>query len=226
MAKMTSMKFILIAVMLLIGDPSLSFPIPIHSTRIGQMKRCRFRSKKLFSKSRRDALVIGTSLATHPILLSLKASAASDVESIKPLAEVPMVRLRLPRNSLGREYIVLKLEIDGKGPYDFMVDSGLTTEMITPHLKDVLNIKTDKAKTLTGLAAGGSTENPLVNLEGVSLCCGKFAKDNESSLKLPPLHAVVTDFVQEHIDPEHDVSTKSSLYSFLKPIPFSICKFS
>lgn len=218
---MTSMKSILIAVMLLIIDPSLCFPIPIHRTQIRQMKKSMI--GKLFSKSRRDALVIGSSLVTHPILLSLKASAASDAESTKPLAEVPMVRLRLPRNSLGREYIVVKLEIDGKGPYDFMVDSGLTTEMITPHLKDALNIKTDKAKTLTGLAAGGSTENPLVNLKGVSLCCGNFAKDNESSLnlnKLPPLHAVVTDFVQEHIDPEHDVSTESCLCSFLKALSF------
>ena len=33
---------------------------------------------------------------------------------------------------MGREYIIIQLYIEGKGPFDFMVDSGLTTELITP----------------------------------------------------------------------------------------------
>ena len=33
---------------------------------------------------------------------------------------------------MGREYVIIQLYIQGKGPYDFMVDSGLTTELITP----------------------------------------------------------------------------------------------
>lgn len=41
-------------------------------------------------------------------------------------------RLRLPKGGMGREYIIIQLYIEGKGPYDFMVDSGLTTELITP----------------------------------------------------------------------------------------------
>ena len=50
----------------------------------------------------------------------------------KPIADFPMRRLRLPKGGLGREYIIIQLYIQGKGPYDFMVDSGLTTELITP----------------------------------------------------------------------------------------------
>ncbi len=42
------------------------------------------------------------------------------------------IRLRLPKGGLGREYIIIQLYIKGKGPFDFMVDSGLTTELITP----------------------------------------------------------------------------------------------
>ena len=85
-----------------------------------------------------------------------------------------------------------------------MVDSGLTTEMITPHLKDLLHIKTGTSK-IRGLAAGGGNEKPLVELKGASLCCGKFADANASAVVLPPLRAVVTDFPQEHIDPNHNV---------------------
>lgn len=33
---------------------------------------------------------------------------------------------------MGREYVIIQVYIQGKGPYDFMVDSGLTTELITP----------------------------------------------------------------------------------------------
>ena len=49
-----------------------------------------------------------------------------------------MVRLRLPKGGFGREYIALKMKIKGQGPFDFMVDSGLTTELITPHLQGIL----------------------------------------------------------------------------------------
>ena len=50
----------------------------------------------------------------------------------KPIADLPMRRLRLPKDGMGREYVIIQLYIQGKGPYDFMVDSGLTTELVTP----------------------------------------------------------------------------------------------
>lgn len=122
-----------------------------------------------------------------------------------PLADLPMVRLRLPQAGFGREYVAIKLKIQGQGPFDFMVDSGLTTELITPHLQDILGIKVGKgSSSVTGLAAGGGTgTSSLTDLDGLSLCCGTFATDGE--LPLPKLHAVITDFPQEHIDPDHDV---------------------
>jgi hypothetical protein len=108
----------------------------------------------------------------------------------------------LPERGFGREYVAIELMIQGKGPYKFMVDSGLTTEMITPHLQQTLGIQVGKNK-IAGLAAGGGTFSSIVDLDGLSLCCGNFAKDSELPLK--KLHAIITDFPQAHIDPEHDV---------------------
>jgi hypothetical protein len=128
------------------------------------------------------------------------ARAAAKTE---PIADLPMVRLKLPQAGLGREYVAIKLKIDGKGPFDFIVDSGLTTELITPHLQQSLGIAAGNKKQ-TGLAAGGGTvANSLIDLDTASLCCGKIQGGEE--FKLPKLHAVITDFPQEHIDPAHNV---------------------
>lgn len=132
---------------------------------------------------------------------ALRAEAATDGDL---LADLPMIRLRLPQQGFGREYVAVQLKVDGEGPYDFMVDSGLTTEMITPHLTEVLKIRVGK-NTISGLAAGGGRTSSLVDLDNAALCCGKFPNSNEELLKLPKLHAVITDFPQEHIDPNHDV---------------------
>jgi predicted aspartyl protease len=131
-----------------------------------------------------------------------RKASASTKTAIEPLADLPMVRLKLPRAGFGREYVAIKLKINGQGPFDFMVDSGLTTELITPHLQETLGIQRG-SKTIAGLAAGGDTAiNSIVELDGASLCCGTFS--NGSELPLPNLHAVITDFPQEHIDPAHD----------------------
>jgi hypothetical protein len=63
---------------------------------------------------------------------STKAAASVVDDNEKPLADYPMRRLRLPKGGLGREYVIIQVYIEGNGPYDFMLDSGLTTEMITP----------------------------------------------------------------------------------------------
>jgi hypothetical protein len=118
----------------------------------------------------------------------------------KALVDVPMIRLSLPKGGFGREYIALKMKIKGQGPFDFMVDSGLTTELITPHLQRILGIHEGQNR-LSALAAGGETaSNPIVELTGAS-----FDVDDASfSLEMPKLTAVITDFPQEHIDPAHD----------------------
>mmetsp|Transcript_14510 Transcript_14510/g.34791 ORF Transcript_14510/g.34791 Transcript_14510/m.34791 type:complete len:436 (+) Transcript_14510:2-1309(+) len=131
-------------------------------------------------------------------------SSISTINDNVPLADLPMIRLRLPRGGFGREYVAIQIKIQGKGPFDFMVDTGLTAEFITPHLQQVLGIQTgDRSSSrISGLAAGGGTsQQDLVELRGASLCCGTIAGDSE--LPFPPLHAVITDFPQEHIDPSH-----------------------
>jgi len=45
-----------------------------------------------------------------------------------------MIRLKLPKTAVGREYVAIKLKIKDQGPFEFMIDSDLTTELITPHL--------------------------------------------------------------------------------------------
>jgi hypothetical protein len=77
--------------------------------------------------------------------------------AVKPLADLPMRRLKLPKGGVGREYLLAQVTIKGQGPYDFMVDSGLTAELITPHLQSVLGIKGGGTK-ISGLvrrARGG-----------------------------------------------------------------------
>ena len=61
-----------------------------------------------------------------------KSSSANAADDDKPVADFPMRRLRLPKGGLGREYVIIQVYVEGKGPYDFMLDSGLTTELITP----------------------------------------------------------------------------------------------
>lgn len=102
---------------------------------------------------------------------------------------------------MGRSYIIIQLYIQDNGPYDFMVDSGLTTELITPHLQSILHLP-NTGISKQGLSAGavGVTQS-LVELKDVSLCC---SNEDTERFELPPLTAIVTDFPQEHIDPQHD----------------------
>eukprot|EP00816_Leptocylindrus_hargravesii_P010377 CAMPEP_0196822242 /NCGR_PEP_ID=MMETSP1362-20130617/82704_1 /TAXON_ID=163516 /ORGANISM="Leptocylindrus danicus, Strain CCMP1856" /LENGTH=396 /DNA_ID=CAMNT_0042201743 /DNA_START=79 /DNA_END=1265 /DNA_ORIENTATION=- len=156
--------------------------------------------------SRRDLLCwSGLGAAAFPFFGNKKAAAnaATSSTSIKPLADLPMQRLRLPKGGFGREYVIIRLMIQSKGPFDFMVDSGLTTELITPHLQNVLGVKSSGQK-LNGLAAGGTNVGDVVDLIGASICCGEFANPGQTEFRLPTLTAVVSDFPMEHIDPSHD----------------------
>ena len=141
------------------------------------------------------------------------------------LADLPMVRLKLPPGGLGREYLALRVRVGHHGPYTFIVDTGLTTELITPHLREQLSVPSPTTETsastttgdrsssspkttIRGLAAGGVTNNPLVELRDVAIVAaggegGGFG--DEQRIPVPGvLHAVVTDFPQEHMDPAHD----------------------
>lgn len=187
--------------------PSISFA---QTTRISRTQRiARQQLTKLDETSRRKALGTGGGFFLGSLLGKnekdkLANAADATINEVKDdlLADLPMVRLRLPKAGIGREYVALQMKVQGKGPYDFMVDTGLTTELITPHLLQSLGLAEGKNR-VKGLAAGGGTDNPLVSLKDAALCCGKFA-DDKTELPLPTLTAVVTDFPQEHIDPAHD----------------------
>ncbi|MGK3743809.1 MAG: hypothetical protein ACI90V_010668 [Bacillariaceae sp.] len=134
------------------------------------------------------------------ILPFVSNGADANPKEVKALADIPMIRLKLPFGGFGREYIAMKMKIEGKGPFDFMIDSGLTTELITPHLQNILGINEGSNK-LTALAAGGETQaNSMVELNDASIDIG----DGSNGLALPKLSAVITNFPQEHIDPTHD----------------------
>lgn len=166
-----------------------------------------------------DAITTATSSSTTTM-----AEASPLPSIVAPLADFPMRRLKLPRMAAGREYVIVQLKIDGKGPYDFMVDTGLTAELITPHLQKSLGIGAEKSKegasvVVEGLGAGGKTApEKFVELSGVTLCSDydleeeqngystntNKNKEGSAELVLPKLHAIVTDFSQEHMDPMHD----------------------
>ncbi|KAL4421485.1 hypothetical protein ABPG75_010776 [Micractinium tetrahymenae] len=149
-------------------------------------------SPRLPPASRRGLLLSVPLLALPHVPRRAKAATPA------PILDQPMQRLRLPQGTVGRDYVLLQLKLGGKGPFDFVVDTGLTAEMITPHLRQVLGIPPSRQRLETGFGAGGSVLGAeLVELKDATLA-------GADGLPLPPLTAVVTDFIQEHMDPAHD----------------------
>ena len=120
-------------------------PSAIRSISKHHSKNNSFRAAKSKSKADHDAPLLPevgrrrtfASLAAFPSLPFFfggdkKSSSANAADDDKPVADFPMRRLRLPKGGLGREYVIIQVYVEGKGPYDFMLDSGLTTELITP----------------------------------------------------------------------------------------------
>ena len=119
-------------------------PSAIRSISKHHSKNNSFRAAK--SKADHDAPLLPevgrrrtfASLAAFPSLPFFfggdkkSSSAKNAADDDKPVADFPMRRLRLPKGGLGREYVIIQVYVEGKGPYDFMLDSGLTTELITP----------------------------------------------------------------------------------------------
>lgn len=147
--------------------------------------------------SRRDFLVSSALASTVP-------NSITETNKVpQPLVDVPMIRIQLPKNGFGRDYVAMPLYINGQGPFEFMLDTGLTAEFITPHLeKEITTTKTalPRSFSIQGIAAAGTSTQRLVDLKGASLCCNEDGR----MLIVPDLHAIVTDFPQEHLDPKHD----------------------
>lgn len=78
----------------------------------------------------------------------------------------PASRLKLPKGASGRDYVLISLKVGGQA-FDFMVDSGLTAELITPRLRQQLGIPASKQTLAAGLGAGGVISGAeLVQLKG------------------------------------------------------------
>ena len=128
-------------------------------------------------------------------------------QSAALLADLPMIRIRLPPNGLGEPFVGISVcfandETGGVRSYEFMLDSGLTLEMVTPRLTSELHLRSEGLSTRQGMAAGGFTENTVVKLSGARLCTADGDKQN--AVQFPDLSALVSGFPQEHIDPKHD----------------------
>jgi hypothetical protein len=113
-------------------------PIPLStpSQLFAEIPRREFHAGLLSGRFGGCALSLGTRIADPAV-----AAASVSTATTKALVGVPMVRLKLPRGGFGREYVALKLKVQEHGPFDFMVDSGLTMEMITSHLQGILVYK-------------------------------------------------------------------------------------
>lgn len=161
-----------------------------------QSRRDIFRSA-LMASTVGTAATATTSQATPAL-----AAVAARTTSSALLADLPMIRFKLPNNNDdSAKYVATQMCLRGQDkPVEFMLDTGLTLELITPRLRDQLGLRSKKSK-ITGLSAGGASAGgmEMVDLRGASLCDAK-----KIQLNLPDLHAVVTDFPQEHIDPKHD----------------------
>jgi len=112
----------------------------------------------------------------------------------RPLVDIPLRRLRLPKGGVGRDYVLVPIDIPGEGTQEFMLDSGLTTEMITPVLKKRLGLAS--IGLVEGTTGAGTRDYNVVEIKGASV----------EGVTVPTLHATISDFPQEHMDPQHDVT--------------------
>jgi hypothetical protein len=186
---------LLVIALLLLSDVSSAFHLVIGERRV-RIPSARFVSKldKPEDSSRRDVLKSALLSGTATVGVA-SSSPANGVTSSGLLADLPMIRLRLPGNALGEGFVVIPICINGES-YEFMLDTGLTLELMTPNLQKKLNLKADRSGMTALTAAGSSSGTSIVTLRGAKIC--------NSPVELPEMHASVMDFPQEHIDPKHD----------------------
>lgn len=101
-----------------------------------------------------------------------------------------------------RNMIIVRTTIDGKGPYNFILDSGVGIIIITdPALADSVGIKSRRTIKLTGLGEGESIEAQILasihfdinGVEGKGLTAAALKKDmfNLSGYVGMPIHGLI-----------------------------------
>eukprot|EP00798_Chlamydomonas_sp_ICE-L_P026401 gene26401-17498_t len=53
---------------------------------------------------------------------AVSVSSTADSALLQPLADLPMLRLKIPQGSVGPDYMAMEVTVGGKGPYDFIGD--------------------------------------------------------------------------------------------------------
>jgi hypothetical protein len=125
-------------------------------------------------------------------------------QTAESVPSVEICKIELPDGSIGEGYIPVPVKLsNSKGEerlVHFILDSGLTTTMITPDLRKWLDQKEPGGGGMTanGFAAGGSSTLDVCPLKGAEVGgCG---------IQLPRMSAVVLDFPQASIeDPRYDI---------------------
>eukprot|EP00667_Euglena_gracilis_P010780 EG_transcript_10983 len=124
--------------------------------------------------------------AAHRSPPQLGLASLDDVPKGQPLVEIPLFWFVIPERLLGSDYVLLPLYIDGRGPFNFLVDTGLTINLLTPQLCQELAILAED-KGIRGLAGDGSVQVKTVDLKGVTV---------EQKVPVPSFTAAVIDFPQ------------------------------
>lgn len=120
------------------------------------------------------------------------------------VTQVPICQCAQEEDAVGEGYVVIPLKLkNSKGKertVHFILDSGLSTTMVTPALRDWMELPAPKGGGLTanGFAAHGQSTMEVVPLGGASIAgCGTT---------LPRMNAVVLDFPQaDNDDDRYDI---------------------
>jgi len=128
---------------------------------------------------------------------------------LKPVLDVPLHRLKLPFGAMGKENTGIDVKIHGLGPFRFMVDTGLTTVLVTPDLEKKLLMAMEKDMAVSeptieiaGIAASGkSSKSRVLPLSDISICGEK----GEELIIPSTVHALVHGFAQQHMDKLHPI---------------------
>jgi hypothetical protein len=159
------------------------------------------------SWARGSAVIMTADKPEEVAALATGATAVEAPNSKQTKDDVPQVdicSIDLPDGSIGEGYIPVPMKLtNSKGEertVHFILDSGLTTTMITPQLRKWLDMKEPRGGGMTanGFAAGGSSTLQVCPLNGAEVGgCG---------IQLPRMSAVVLDFPQANIeDPRYDI---------------------
>ena len=104
-------------------------------------------------------------------------------EKLKGTVTLPLRQLvGMPGNPRAG-YVVVTLDVGEAGFVDFLIDSGATTALISPQLREMLGASAIDGAPIRGLGAGGETVRQKVTIAGASV----------GALELGALDAVVTD---------------------------------